>query len=153
MRRRGAIYEYPFLAGATFVGFMLPQLVGLARHPFLPTGALEATLVFAILCAAMCWFGAAAAGRTIRRAPWILDERRLLVASGTLSLVGAYFYYVISRLPEDMVQNTQWTGLPVAYLFFARMLTYGFAISVLLMLPRQPSASTVSDAWMSMPCV
>jgi hypothetical protein len=29
-----------------------------------------------------------------------------------------------------MTENTQWTGLPVAYLFFARMLPYGFAIAV-----------------------
>jgi hypothetical protein len=30
------------------------------------------------------------------------------------------------------LENTQWTGLPVAYLFFARILTYGFALAVLL---------------------
>jgi hypothetical protein len=31
-----------------------------------------------------------------------------------------------------MVSQTQWTGLPVAYFFFARVLTYGLALAVLL---------------------
>ena len=54
MISRGAIYEFPFLAGAVFAGFALPQFVGLASDPFLPPGALEKTLVMASLCAAMC---------------------------------------------------------------------------------------------------
>ena len=131
MRRRGAIYEYPFLAGAVFTGFALPQFVGLARDPFLPQGALEATLTMAILCAVMCWLGAAMAGRPNRVSSSDLDEKRLLVAGGVLSLAGAYFYYRISQLPPEILK-AQWTGMPVAYLFFARMLTYGFAIAVLL---------------------
>jgi hypothetical protein len=130
--RRGAIYEYPFLAGATFAGFALPQFVGLAQNPFLPSGALEATLIMATLCAAMCWIGAAMARPPMLSRGWIFDEKRLLIVSAALTLAGAYFYYTISQLPEEMLKNTQWTGLPVAYLFFARMLTYGFAIAVLL---------------------
>ncbi|HEY1963879.1 MAG TPA: hypothetical protein VGG59_03070, partial [Acidobacteriaceae bacterium] len=128
---RGSIYQYPFLAGAVFLGWVLPQLVGLARNPFLPTGALEATLVMAILCASMCWLGAAMAGRRTSGEFWTFNDGRLLLASAVLSLGGAYFYYQISQLPEEML-TSQWTGLPVAYLFFARMLTYGFAIAVLL---------------------
>ena len=54
------------------------------------------------------------------------------MASVTLSLLGAYFFFAISRLPPELTETSQWTGLPVAYLFFARMLDYGFAISVLL---------------------
>jgi hypothetical protein len=128
---RGSIYQYPFLAGAVFLGFVLPQLVGLARNPFLPTGALEATLVMAVLCASMCWLGAAMAGRRTSGGFWTFYDGRLLLASAAMSLGGAYFYYEITQLPEEMF-TSQWTGLPVAYLFFARMLTYGFAIAVLL---------------------
>ena len=132
MLKRGAIYGYPFLAGAAFVGFALPQLVGLSHERFLPPGALESTLLMATLCAAMCWVGAAVAYPPRRKPVWNYDDRRLLVLSAVLSLLGGYFYYAISRLPPEMTENTQWTGLPVAYLFFARMLTYGFAIAVLL---------------------
>src|SRR5262245_55152789 len=130
--RRGAIYEYPFLAGAVFAGFVLPQLIGLSHDRFLPSGALESTLIMATLCAGMCWFGAAVARPPHHRLQWAYNERRLLIVSVALSLLGGYFYYAISRLPTELTENTQWTGLPVAYLFFARMLTYGFALAVLL---------------------
>lgn len=130
--RRGAIYEYPFLSGATFAGFVLPQLIGLAHDRFLPPGALESTLIMAILCISMCWLGARMADRSASGSAWHFDEKRLLIASAILSLCGAYFYYKISQLPAEMVTNVRWTGLPVAYLFFARMMTYGFALAVLL---------------------
>jgi hypothetical protein len=130
--RRGGMYQYPFLAGAVFTGFVLPQLVGLSHDPFLPPGSLEATLIMATLSAAMCWLGSAMASQPARDTYWPIDDRRLLAAGVVLSLLGTYFFYAISRLPPEMTQRSQWTGLPVAYLFFARMLTYGFAIGVLL---------------------
>jgi len=40
MREKGRIYEFPFLAGATFTGFVLPQLIGLRNDPVLPEYAL-----------------------------------------------------------------------------------------------------------------
>jgi hypothetical protein len=133
MLRRGGMYQYPFLAGAVFTGFVLPQLVGLSHDPFLPPGSLEATLIMATLSAAMCWLGSAMASQPARDSYWPIDDRRLLAAGVVLSLLGTYFFYAISRLPPEMTTlSSQWTGLPVAYLFFARMLTYGFAIGVLL---------------------
>jgi hypothetical protein len=131
--RRGAIYEYPFLSGATFAGFVLPQLIGLAHDRFLPSGALESTLIMAILCAAMCWLGARMADRPTSAPTWHFNEKRLLIASALLLLCGVYFAYKISQLPESMINNgSGWTGLPVAYLFFARLQGYGFALAVLL---------------------
>jgi hypothetical protein len=107
-------------------------LVGLSRDRFLPPGGLEKTLIMAILAATMCWVGTRAVSRPWRAFDWKFDERKLLMASAVLSLLGAYFYYAITRLPPEMTEASQWTGLPVAYLFIARMLTYGFAIAVLL---------------------
>jgi hypothetical protein len=132
MTRRGAIYQFPFLAGAVFAGYILPQLVGLSHDRVLPAGALETTLVMALLSAAMCWLGAAVPHRPLRAFNWNYDDRRLLIVSAALSLAGGYFYFAISRLPPEMVNISQWTGLPVVYLFFARVLTYGFALAVLL---------------------
>jgi hypothetical protein len=131
MLKRGAIYGYPFLAGAVFVGWVLPQLVGLSHERYLPPGAVESTVLMATLCAAMCWLGAAVAHPPYRKPISTYDDRRLLVVSAVLSLLGGYFYYAISRLPPEMTEGG-WTGLPVAYYFFARMLTYGFAIAVLM---------------------
>jgi len=130
--QRGAIYQYPFLVGAVFTGFVLPQLVGLSSDPFLPPGGLEKTLIMAILAATMCWAGTRLVSRPWQAFNWDYDQRKLVYVSAALSLLGAYFYYAISRLPPEMTESSQWTGLPVAYLFFARTLTYGFAIAVLL---------------------
>src|SRR5262249_44949618 len=132
MTRRGAMYQYPFLAGAVFTGFALPQLIGLTQDPFLPLGALNATLFMACLSAAMCWIGAAAVREPANVAYWEYDDKLLLAASAGLSLLGAYFYYAITQLPPELTQTSMWTGLPVAYFFLARMMGYGFAIAVLL---------------------
>jgi len=132
MLRRGAIYEFPFLAGAVFAGFALPQFIGLSADPFLPPGALDKTLIMASLCAAMCWMGHATNGRRWRVLNWEYDEDRLLMVSIGLSIAGCYFYYAFGQLPDEVLKNSQMTGLPVVYLFFARLLSYGFAIAALL---------------------
>ena len=132
MLKRGAIYQFPFLAGAVFAGWALPQLIGLSNESYLPPGAFESTLLMASLCGVMSWLGAVAAGPPYRKPVWVYDDSRLLLVSAVLSVVGAYFYYAITQLPEDLTGVSSWTGLPVAYIFFARLLTYGFAIAVLL---------------------
>jgi hypothetical protein len=129
---RDRIYQFPFLAGSVFSAYILPQVVGLSHDRFLPPGALESTLILAILSVIMCWLGAAVVQRPTSLFNWVYDDRRLLWASAALSAVGGYFYYILSRLPPEMLSNTQWTGLPVAYLFFARVLVYGFALAVFL---------------------
>jgi hypothetical protein len=130
--RPGKIYEYPFLAGATFLGFVLPQLPALANDPFLPPDAFARTALFTILCATMCGVGWAAGKRPFRAMRWDLDERCLLWVAAILSLAGAFFYFKISHLPAELLPTNQiWTGSPVMYLFFARLLTYGLAIAAL----------------------
>ena len=132
MLNRGAIYQFPFLAGAVWAGFALPQFVGLTSDSFLPPGALEKALVMATLCAAMCWLGHAANTKPWGLFRWEYDDQRLLNVSVILSLAGCYFYYAFGQLPEEVLQSSQMSGLPVVYLFFARLLSYGFAIAVLL---------------------
>jgi hypothetical protein len=80
----------------------------------------------------MCWIGYAANTHPMRILDWDYDDSKLLKVSIALSLAGCYFYYAYSNLPTEMLNNSQMTGLPVAYLFFARLLSYGFAIAVLL---------------------
>jgi hypothetical protein len=126
------IYRFSALAAATFLGFVVPQAIGLVADPFLPADAAEQTLLVALMCLLACAAGEVAPGTRSQRHYWVLDEQRLVVASAVLSLVGAYFYFAISRLPAELTNNGPWTGLPVAYLFFARVLTYGLAIAVLL---------------------
>ncbi len=131
MREKGRIYEFPFLAGATFTAFVLPQLIGLRNDTALPDYALEKTTFMSILCAGMCYLGYIARPKPLQVLDWNFDQNKLMGASAALTLIGAYFFYGLSRLPEDLKESSTWSGLPVAYLFFAQILAYGFALAVL----------------------
>ena len=150
MRAPGKIYEFPFLAGATFFGFVLPQMPALANDPFLPPDAFTKTALFTILCAAMCGIGWSAARGPFQGPYWTFDERRLLGVSAFLSLSGAFFFYKISQLPEEMRLASLMTGLPVAYLFFAALLTYGFAIAVFCFARQRSRAALAIAAFNSL---
>ena len=130
--RRGGIYEYPFLAGATFLGFVAPQLPGILQDRFLPDEAVTRMLIVTILCAAMCGLGWMAGRRPFERSlRWTFSERHLIWVAAGLSALGVFFFFKISRLPEEMRNPTMPSGILTIYLFFARMMVYGFAIAVL----------------------
>src|SRR5262249_30278853 len=107
MWRPGRVHEFPFLAGATFTGFVLPQLVGLSGDPSLPPGALDKTLVMSILCAGMGFLGYVCDGTPLPGTPWKLDEHRLALGGLALSVAGAVFYFLIPRLPEELTTASQ----------------------------------------------
>ena len=128
----GRIYEFPFLTGATMAGWVLPQLVGLTHNVFLPPGALSKTVFMTILCAGACFFGYIWQSRRRFVFDFNLDEDKLLHVAIILTAFGGFFYIALSRLPEEQLELTQFTGASVAYLFFADVLSYGFAIALLL---------------------
>lgn len=131
LRRRDGIYRYPFLAAAVFTGFVLPQLVGLSNDLGLPYLALDKTIVMTLLCVVMVYAGDRLGKNPYRALDWNYGKNRLLIASAVLSAIGAFFFFEISRLDSELTSATQWTGLPVAYLFFAQLMTYGLAIAAL----------------------
>ncbi len=131
---RGRIYEFPFLAAAVFLGWVLPQLFGLAQDRYLPPGAFEKMMLMTILCVAMVLMGRLAARRPLEVLGWTYDANRLLWASAILSLAGGYFFMKISRLPEHVQNQTQASGILVAYLFLAEMLAYGYVIAIIVFL-------------------
>lgn len=135
---RGRIYHFPFLAAVMTVGFILPQLPAVAADPFLPEGAYAKTMVLAILCIAMLRLGWSERARPLALFRVAFSERRLTIVAAVFSLAGAFFYARLSMLPGNLTIGTQMSGVPVAYLFFARLLTYGLAIA-LLCYARRPS--------------
>lgn len=134
----GRFYHFPFFAAGIFLSFILPQLPGVLNNPFLPAGAIDKTLFFAITCLGACWVGWAAGRRSRGMRDFAFSERRLLQAAGAMSLIGAYFFYQFSQLPDEERLRGLLTGTAVAYLFFAKLLTYGFAIALLCYV-RNPS--------------
>jgi len=146
LRRPEGVYQFPFLAGATFLGFIAPQLPALVDDTFLPAGAVTRTALFAILCVSACGLGWQTTLPRTALATWHFDERKLLIASAILSVIGAFFYFKVSHLPAEMKYSI-YTGLPVAYLFFAKLLNYGFAIALLCGARRMSPAALVIIAF------
>jgi hypothetical protein len=136
MMRSDRIYQFPFQVGAVTFAFILVQVPGLAHERFLPDSAFVKTIAFLIACLVMSWAGWASSGKPLTLFRLSFDERRLLIAAACLSIVGAYFYYALSRVPPELTIAVQMTGVPVIYVFFSRLLVYGLAVSTLCLAHR-----------------
>lgn len=132
MLKPGRIYEFPFLAGAVFTTYILPQLIGLTNNQYISHAGLNKTIIMSTLCAGMCYVGYVLNRKPLKRLNWSYTKSNLLVASILFTLIGGFFFFLISRLPEELTEVGQWMGLPVLYLFFATVLTYGMAIALLV---------------------
>lgn len=120
--------EYPFLAGAVFSGWVLPQLIGLSSDPDrFPPGALAKGIFMTILCALACYGGYYLNKRPMAAFDWPFNRNRLLISATVLSLAGAYFFFRVSELADEA--GTRWTGIITVFVFFAGMLTVGMAIA------------------------
>lgn len=128
------MYEFPFLAAAVFTGFILPQLIGLFNDPFISFESLNKTIFMSGLCLGMSYVGYRKNTYPLKSFNWVYSEKRLLYVSIFFSIIGAYFFIAIRRLPEELTSVSNWSGPPVLYLFFANVIDYAFAISLLLFL-------------------
>jgi hypothetical protein len=127
--------QFPSLAAWAVTLQILPQLYALgdSATPY-PADGLPKLLLMTLLCLGMTaigYFGPRQKGRGFR---WRFDGRRLLVGAVVLVAIGLFFGFLISRLPEEQTRASQWSGTPVAYLFFASVAPYGFAIALALYL-------------------
>jgi hypothetical protein len=129
--RRDGAYQYPFIAGLMFAGWVFPQLWGLAGDPYLPDGSYTRVLLMSSLCAGMALVGYLSPAEPMRFLNWEYDDERLLKAALVLSLIGTFFSFLFDLLPRTE-SGGQMSGLSVAILFFADITQYGFALAVLL---------------------
>lgn len=145
LSRPWRIYEYPFLAGAMALAFILPQLPSMVDDRFLPAGGYEKTMLFTILCFAMIRAGWSDRAQPLRAFRWTLDEDRLLLGAAFLSATGAVFYFQLSRQSGELAVMTGLSGTPVMQLFFSKLLPYGMAIAILCF-ARRPSLPALAIA-------
>ena len=135
------MYEFPCLAGVMTLGFILPQLPAAANDIFLPEGAYSSTMLMGILCLLMLRLGWTL-GKPVASFKIAFSEKKLLYVAACFSMAGAYFYFLLSRVPGELLIGVQVTGAPVIYLFFARFLTYGLGIALLCFAHRASVFST-----------
>ncbi|MBK1633340.1 hypothetical protein CKO31_21815 [Thiohalocapsa halophila] len=138
LQQRSRMIQYPFLVAAVFLGWMVPQLLGLTQNPYLPPGALPKTILMAILCLGAVYLGYTINPRPARLFWWRFDEHRLLVGSVVMSLLGAFFFFQVSRLAASVtaVHSGAWTGPITIYVFFSQLLTIGLVIAIILHLSK-----------------
>jgi hypothetical protein len=138
---RGKFYEFPFWAGVIALGWFLPQAIGGYIQPDeFPDGAYVRGLLFATLCTVALWGGYVwARNRTPQKTSWLnaaFYNNKLFIAGAVLCLVGFYFDWKLSSLPDEMLTATQWSGASVMYYFLSRIFRYGFIALWLLYLSR-----------------
>lgn len=130
--------KFPFLAGVIVFAFVLPQLPGLMKAPFLPQDGYAKTVLMTCLCLACVVLGWRATAAPVAILRVRFNERRLNEVATAFAIIGAYFYYSLSQIPGDQLVGVQVSGAPVVYLFFGRLLTYSLAIACLCY-ARRPS--------------
>ncbi len=138
-RKPVQMLEFPFLAAAVYVGYLMPQLFGVRNLIYLPEGGLETTILMAILCLAAVWVGfRVGLKRPASIFSWRFRRQRLVAASIVLSVLGAFFFFKISEMAPDVQVRSggQWTGIITIYVLFSKMLTVGLALAILLIMDR-----------------
>lgn len=131
-------YEFPFLAGLMAFSFLLPQIPSVAGDPAVTEAAFTKTLAMTLLCLVMLWLGWGSRRAPISFFEDTFSEKRLLNAALAMSLIGAFFFFQLSRMSNELTVGVQMSGTGVAYLFFARLMIYGLAIATLCY-ARRPS--------------
>jgi hypothetical protein len=131
MRKPGGIYGFDFLAATVLAGFFLPQLIGLRGSYGLPPGAWAFTTFMTILTAIMCYAGFRMPVMPSRVSEMVFSEKRLLIVASFFTGVGGIAYFLLGSMSETELARTQWSGMTVAYLFFAKLSVFGLAISAI----------------------
>lgn len=128
--------QTPFLITAVFAGWVLPQLLGLSVNDWLPSGALDKTIVMATLCLLATWLGYQTNHRQAKLFSWQFNQKKLLASAAALTFLGAFFFHKVSQLAAEVNAATggQWTGIITIYVFFASLLSYGTVIALILYL-------------------
>ena len=129
MREPNRVYQYPFLIGAIFTAFLLPQAIALVDYPGgLPRSAVNQALFMGTLCMFMGWVGYQI--RPLARVRMgevrVLNGKRLYVAALITGLISLLSVYGMMGISEDEIRTG--TGLFTIYAFFSGLAAISFPI-------------------------
>ena len=109
----------PFLAACDLLFFMLPQLLGiLLQKNWLEeeVAFFSAVQLFFFMAFVVGYNSKAPFRRRIQQLSF--NPKKLIVGTVFLTLLSAWGHYKLYSLPAELF-SSQWSGLPVRYLFFA----------------------------------
>lgn len=154
LSRRERVLQFPFLTGVAWLGFLLPQILGVLRNrELLPEavwrdGGPGMAIAMYIGCGIMAWIGYQFSSRlsALTRLPARLDPDRIFLAGCALVGLAFFGYAGLARLSGGFIEyftpqgnySLRWTGLPVRYNFFVQLVYPGLACCLLGVL-RKPS--------------
>jgi hypothetical protein len=133
LRSRDGMYQFPFLASAVYIGWILPPAIGLCNNTSIPDGSYAAMMFMALLCLIAIFAAQEMPLKPRPVRPLEYDEKALMLGSAGLTVFGAFFAFMISSLPPEALVG-QWSGPATIYLFLAHAQYYGFAIALSLLL-------------------
>jgi hypothetical protein len=146
-RRRAGYLELPFLFGAMFLIWYLPQVWVLVDAPQINQPSLARLLSMSFICVLALTFGwlqGVGKDQTSIRALEMPTERMILPVVG-ITLFAAAMEVLISTRPVEELTASQWTG-PITILSFFRSVGVVSLVASLAMILKERSIYTVGIA-------
>lgn len=130
------VLQFPFLMTCDLLFFLGPQLYYISRHvkvfdsynPSALTLYLGVTLLFYLSAIA----GYHSSVQTFKLPKFSFNENKMIIGLYGLILISLYGKVKLAGLPEELTSSSQWTGLPVRYLFFASVGTLCIPLGIIL---------------------
>ncbi len=166
LKEKERFYQYPTLAGATWLFFLVPQAIGALRNPYkFPDGVLgdhglEIALAMCILCAAAGWWGYNSEhwkkfGKKLSGVNY--SPAAVFRMGAALYLVAFYFACRLAEVSGGFVRQflgggnylLTWQGLPVMYVFFSTMMYPALLLCLIAYWHRPNTKKLIAVAAMS----
>lgn len=135
-RQYDRILQFPFLITCDLLFFLGAQFYYILYHEQLCAKYYPyAFPLFLMIC--ILFYISALVGYKIDtvkfRIPYALfEQNRMIIGLLILSLISLYGRIKLASLPEELTNATQWTGLPVRYLFFASVGSLCIPLGIML---------------------
>jgi hypothetical protein len=142
LRKKGQFSNFPFWAGTIAMAWFFPQaLGGYFYSSRFPENSYWQAMLFASLCSLFLWAGyIKGLQQKILPRSWLstnFDGKALYLAGMTLCIFGFFFEWKLLNLPDELLNQSQWSGITVRYLFLAGAFKIGF-ITIWLLYLHQP---------------
>ena len=144
---RDRLYQYPTLAGVAWLGFIVPQAVGVMNNGrsvpsrVLSENGLELALLMSIACAMASFIGYVQGGRRPlpSRPPSLYSPDRLFVGGLVLYALAFLAFHQLAQMAGGYLDffsvegayRLRWTGLTVVYAFFTKLIYPGLLLTLI----------------------
>lgn len=129
------VYQYPFTIAAAFSFFIIPQAISIYLYPSLAISdtILTRVLIMACLCLIATFIGYNfQANKNIGNfLNFPVNDRRITHIAVFFIIIAFLASFLISRLPSEVRNASQWTGIITIYAFFRNFIYPAFALALI----------------------